>query len=89
VAVVAVNTDRSASRDVAISTKAERYTLASAAGLLSHDIEMNGKPLALGKEGAVPALSGTLAPAGPVSLPPASITFLTFAEAGNTPCQGR
>ena len=87
VAIVAVNTDRAASRDVAIARPAERFTLTAPGGLQSHDVELNGKALSVGKDGAVPATTGVAAQAGAVSLPAASITWLAFPDAGNARCK--
>jgi hypothetical protein len=87
VALLAVNSDRSSSRDVTLSMKAVRYTLTSSAGLLSHRVELNGKPLELGKADAVPTLHGVPSPEGRVSLPAASITFLAVADADHAPCR--
>jgi heparanase len=87
VALLAVNTDRSASRDVTVRMRGERYTLTSAEGLLAHGVQLNGKTLVLEKDGAVPATEGVPTPAGPVALPVASLTFLAFADAGNASCR--
>ena len=87
VAMLAVNTDRSASRAVTVEVRGERYALTSAEGLLSHSVELNGKALVLGKDGALPAIEGVPTQAGPVTLPPASIAFLAFAGAGNASCR--
>ena len=67
--------------------RGERYTLASSAGLLSHSVELNGATLALGKDGSVPVLRGAASPAGTLSLPPASITFVALAGADNASCR--
>jgi heparanase 1 len=87
VALVAVNTDRNASRDVIVTRGGERYTLISPKGLLAHSVELNGKEIVLRKDGAVPALRGVRAQAGRVTLPAASVTFLSFADAGNASCR--
>jgi hypothetical protein len=87
VALLAVNTDRSASRDVAVPTRGERYTLVSAEGLLSRDVQLNGKALVLGKDAAMPAIQGVPQPPGQVTLPAASLTFLAIADAGNAACR--
>jgi heparanase len=90
VALVAVNTDRGASREITLPIKAERYTLSSSTGLQSIRVELNGKELVLADDAAapVPALRGVAAPAGQISLPAASITFLAVADAGNAACRG-
>jgi heparanase 1 len=90
VALVAVNTDRTASRQIALPIDAERYTLTSPTGLQSHLVDLNGKALELAKNAAVPApsaLRGVATKAGEISLPAASITFLAMADAGNAACR--
>jgi hypothetical protein len=87
VAVLAVNTDRSAPREVTVPLPGERYTLASAQGLLTHRVELNGSALGLGKDDAMPPLRGVPTRPGTVALPAASITFLAFADAGNAGCR--
>ncbi len=86
VALLAVNTDRGAPRDITLRTRSERYTLSSEEGLLSHRVELNGKALGLEDDGAMPPIHGVPQPAGQVSLPAASVTFLAIAEAGNNSC---
>jgi heparanase 1 len=87
VALVAVNTDRSSTRAVTIPASAERYTLASSTGLLSHRVTLNGRELRLEKDDSVPALRGIPTQAGEIDLPPASITFLAVSAAGNPDCK--
>jgi len=86
VALLAVNTDRDAPRDITLRTRSERFTLASEEGLLSHRVELNGKALGLEGEGAMPPIQGVPQPAGQVSLPAASLTFLAIADARNGSC---
>jgi heparanase len=50
-------------------------------------VELNGKALELGGDDALPALAGTLTPAGDVSFEPASITFLALSSASNDACR--
>jgi heparanase len=87
VALVAVNTDRSTSRAMTVPASAERYTLTSSTGLLSHHVQLNGRDLALEKNGAVPALRGIQTSGGGIDLPPASITFLAIPAAANPGCK--
>jgi heparanase 1 len=87
VAMLAVNTDRDAAHDLTLEVRGERYTLASAEGLLSHSVQLNGKTAAVGKDDVVPALRGVPTTRGPVALPAASITFLALEEAGNASCR--
>jgi hypothetical protein len=63
-----------------------RYTM-TAPDLMSRTVQLNGKDLMLSESGDVPALSGVAAPKGEVPLPTASVTFLTFAAAGNPACK--
>ena len=44
-------------------------------------------PLALAAFDQIPALNGEVAAAGPITFAPATITFLTIANAGNTNCR--
>jgi len=87
VALLAVNTDRNASREIAVSRRGERYTLTSDGGLLAHGLRLNGKALVLGGDGAMPPFRASAQEAGPVALPAASLTFLAFADAGNPGCR--
>lgn len=87
VALVAVNTEREAAREMSIDTKWDRYTLTSPGGLLSHEVHLSGTPLALGRDGRVPVLRGESPEGGRLSLPPASITFLAVPGAKNPACR--
>ena len=87
VAVLAVNTERGAARELTMPMRGERYTLTSTQGLLARSVELNGNPLALGQDGAMPALEGVPTQAGQVALPAGSITFLAFANAGSASCR--
>ena len=86
-ALLAVNTDRAAAHDVVLPARALRYTLSSAKGLDSTTVELNGKPVGLGADGALPALAGAPEKAGAVALPAASVTFLAVPGAGNPACR--
>ncbi|GAA3764643.1 hypothetical protein [Terriglobus aquaticus] len=86
VAVVALNTSREAAETLDVPTKAERYTLTSR-DLFSSVVMLNGQKLTAAPDGALPEMKGTAAQQGTVSLPPASITFLTMATAGNSACR--
>jgi hypothetical protein len=67
-------------------TAGERYLL-TADELQAKTVRLNGTILEVGPGGAVPPLAGIIAPEGPLSLPPTSITFLAFADAGNRACR--
>ena len=83
VTLLVINNDRPAARTFQLSEAAERYTLA-ANPLESRTVSLNGKPLALGPDDALPALSGAPVDVGEVTLEPATITFLTIPTAGNS-----
>jgi heparanase len=86
VALLLINTDRQASQTLTLPTKAERYTLA-ATDLLGRQVQLNGADLTLGSNDELPGLAGVPIPAGDLTLPPATITFLAVPEAGNRSCR--
>jgi heparanase len=86
VAVLAINADASAGREIEIPTAAERYTL-TAARLQDTTVQLNGHTLELGRGDSLPALTGVPVRAGRVALSPASITFLVFPKANNSVCR--
>ncbi len=86
VALLAINTDRDSSHSVELGVPWERYTL-SARQLESRTVLLNGTPLELGANDAVPGLSGVRTVAGEVTFPAASITFLAVPGAGNAVCK--
>ena len=86
VSVLALNLSRTDSQLLRVPEKAMRYTM-TAPDLLSRTVQLNGNELTLSASGDVPTLSGIAAPKGEVHLPAASITFLTFAGAGNPACK--
>lgn len=87
VAVLAINTDSQATQEITLPRGADRYTLASAKGLLSSAVELNGTELRLGSGDALPEIKGRRIGAGTVALPPASITFFGIAGANNPACR--
>jgi hypothetical protein len=86
VAVLLLNTDRTSSLSMTLTGAAERHTL-SASDLVGHRVDLNGVELKLGANDAFPPLAGTPVPAGPLSLAPATITFLAFPGAANPACR--
>lgn len=86
VALLAINTDRAASHDLATPIRSERYTL-TARNLLDSSVELNGRELKMGPHDAMPEIRGEPAAEGRVKLAPASITFLAFGNAGNASCR--
>jgi hypothetical protein len=63
----------------------ERYTL-SADDLQSAEVKLNGTDLELGPNDDLPQFVAVTSPAGPVEIGPATITFLTVADAKNPAC---
>ena len=86
VAVLAINTARTAKQSLDLPTAAERYTL-TAPNLEDASVQLNGAGLQLGAGDTLPALTGTPVAAGSLTLPPASITFLGISGAGNGSCK--
>jgi heparanase len=85
VTLLVINADRDSEGSGEFSTPSERYTL-TARDLNDRRVLLNGVELALGAEDAIPSRSGVKIPAGKVTFPPASITFLAFSKAGNPSC---
>ncbi|MDB5896915.1 MAG: hypothetical protein JWP41_517, partial [Ramlibacter sp.] len=85
VALLVINTDRNNARTLNVPAAAMRYTLRSNE-LQGTRVELNGKVLALGQGDALPALTGSPAPAGEL-FAPTTITFLALANAGNRACR--
>lgn len=86
VALLAINTDKTASHTLTIPTAGERYTLSSDR-LEGKRVQLNGTELALGANDALPNLAGVEASARAVTLSPTTITFLALGAAGNSSCQ--
>ena len=86
VALLALNLDRTRPAVLDLPTAAERYTL-TADQLQSGTVKLNGRPLALTAEDAIPALTPARAPRGQLTLAPASITFLAIPAAANRACR--
>jgi len=88
VTLLAINTSRTEAQPLDLSSAADRYTL-SAATLQSSAVQLNGHDLALLAGDALPELPPVRVPAGPLTLAPATITFLAVRDAGNAACGGR
>ncbi len=86
VTVLALNTSPDAPRALELPAASERYTL-QAARLQDNTVQLNGITLGLGTDDQLPSLGAVPTPAGIVTLAPASITFLTFLDAGNRACR--
>ena len=86
VTLLVINADRQRSFDLNLPIASERYTL-TANQLESSTVELNEKPLRLTNGGDLPQFEGEPIRAGRVSFAPASITYLTIANAGNANCR--
>jgi len=86
VAVLLLNTDKTAPRAVSLPAVAEAYAL-STPDLLSRRADLNGVELKLGPNDALPSLAPVPTPARTFTLKPASIAFLAFPAAANAACR--
>ena len=86
VALLAINTDPSASQPLDLTEAAERYTL-TAPGRDATSIQLNGSELKLGEDDAMPELIGISAGSGHLTFPPRTITFLAIPNANNASCR--
>ncbi len=86
VALLLLNTDKAQPQTLALPGAAERYSLSSG-DLLSRRAELNGAVLELGAGDALPPLAGVAVAAGPLTLAPATITFLAVPGASNDACR--
>lgn len=86
VTLVVINNDRDDARMLRLPDASERYTL-DAASLQDVAVRLNGSMLSLGDGDALPRLAGVSMPAGPITLAPATISFLVIPEAGNSACR--
>ena len=86
VALLVVNTDRTVAQALTVPLPSERYTLTSPE-LLDHDVQLNGRDLRVGADGALPRLAGAPTAAGTLHLAPLSVTFLALPNANNLDCR--
>jgi heparanase len=73
-----INADQAESYTLEIDRAVKRYTL-SAPRRSDRSVELNGRELALTAGGDLPQLAGARHPAGPLTVGPRTITFLTAA----------
>ena len=85
VSLLALNLSRTEAQTLHVAQDSVRYTL-TAPDLLGKSVQLNGRELTLSSSGDVPQLQGVKAVKGNLSLPPASITVLTSANAQNQAC---
>jgi hypothetical protein len=86
VTLLAINLSRTTPQTLNLPEKSVRFTL-TAADLMSHSVLLNGKDLQLAADGSVPTPIGLPVNKGTLTLPAASITFLTIADANNSACK--
>ncbi len=86
VALLAINTSRTASESLEVPIASDRYTL-SARNLEDKRVDLNGSELRLGANDELPPLAGVPAKSGRVTFAPASITFLAMPDAHNGSCR--
>jgi len=86
VTLLAINNDRNHARTLTLPDASDRYTL-DAVALQDEAVRMNGRTLSLENGNRLPRLTGVKMAAGPMTLAPATITFLTIPEAGNRACR--
>ena len=85
VTLLAINTDRTAAVTLRLPVSSERYTL-SADDMQSAEVKLNGTALELGPNDELPRFTAVTSPPGSVEIAPATITFLTVADAKNPAC---
>ena len=74
-----INNSTTEATTVELPTDAERYTLAGKDGNIRATVmTLNGEPLVLGENNAVPELKPVAQPAGTIELAPATCTFLVL-----------
>jgi hypothetical protein len=86
VALLVINTDKTAPARLRLPTAGERYTL-TASNLQDTHVQLNGTELRLGDNDDLPRLADAPTAAGDLVFAPATITFLALPEAGNSACQ--
>jgi len=80
ITLLVLNTNKQ-STTINIPSNGEQYTLTSNA-LQSDAIQLNGQDLKLSDDDMLPFIKGKKINAGNIELPSASITFITFENAG-------
>jgi uncharacterized membrane protein YkvA (DUF1232 family) len=86
VTLLVINNDRDAARTLTLPTRSERYTL-DAAGLQDVAVRLNGRSLSPEDASLFSPLAGAKTAAGLLTFAPATITFLTIPDAGNSACR--
>jgi hypothetical protein len=86
VSLLVINTSRDMSHALELPIASDRFTL-HASDLESKTIELNGRPLALDEDDALPAISPTPTAAGVLTFEPVTLSFLTMPKAANRACR--
>ncbi|HKW11266.1 MAG TPA: hypothetical protein VJO33_12870 [Gemmatimonadaceae bacterium] len=86
VTMLLINNSRTRASSLQVPLNAERFTL-SAQPLQSSRVELNGRPLKLGTNDALPELRGDNLAAGKMTFAPSTITFLAIPTAENASCR--
>ena len=86
VVLLVINNDPEAPHMLVPPNGSTRYSL-NAAKLQDVAVRLNGTPLDVDAAGQLPNLTGMPTGPGAVIFAPATITFLTIADAGNRHCQ--
>lgn len=81
VAFLAINLDEANTRTINTGSSAQVYSLRQ--GASPANATLNGALLALGPDGELPKVTGRPLSPGALKLPPASVNYVIFAEAGN------
>jgi hypothetical protein len=84
VSLLAINTDRTTAATLRLPVPSERYTL-SADHLQSGVVKLNGTVLEAGPND-LPQFAAVRSPPGSLEIAPATIAFVTIADAGNAAC---
>ena len=84
--MLVLNLSRTGTQTLDIPESANRYTL-TATDLMGKSVLLNGTDLSLTAGGDIPKLAGVETKRGSLTLPAASITFLTFDGAKNPACR--
>lgn len=86
VSILAINISRDTPHALTLALPSARYVL-RASRLQGSTVRLNGRVLALGGNNALPEMAAITTPAGVVTFPPATITFLVIPSAANPACR--
>ena len=86
VALLAINADRTALRELSLPTNSSRFTL-TANSLMDSAVLLNGTELKLSPDDDLPAIAGVKTLSGKVALAPVSISFFAIPGANNSSCR--